>query len=254
MWRVWLKHDASADKFTAATRGVMTRIFVLCATAFAVVLGAGANVASASSKQLWYNPRVDQIGSDIAGKSVHVVGEDDWNEWASFLDDDDPSAVLGFTFPFAAPSSVLYHTIFINPDLWPTLSKAAVSGAEGSGASRYMTAVAIFSLTHEAYHQRLVSGDEGRVNACALKAFPDVLTREFGVPPTVNTTESVPSQVRVRYRVRSHNRWVYRYRWKTVSHTVTNTAPNPAFQEYVADAQDFYSNEQPPPYNTGTCW
>src|SRR4029453_1503594 len=163
------------------------------------VLGAGANVASASSKQLSYNPRVDQIGSDIAGKSVHVVGEDDWNEWASFLDaDDDPSAVLGFTFPFAAPSSVLYHTIFINPDLWPTLLKAGVNGAEGSGSSRYLTAVAIFSLTHEAYHQRLISGDEGRVNACALKAFPDVLARGFGVQPTVTKTERGPPQARVR--------------------------------------------------------
>lgn len=213
-----------------------------------------AATAQASSKQLVYNQRVDQIASDVAGTSVQVLGEDDWNEWASFLDaGDEPRAVLGFTFPFAAPSSVLYHLIFINPDLWPTLSKAGVNGAEGSGSSRYMTTVAIFSLTHEAYHQRLVSGDEGRVNACALKAFPDVLTREFGVPPTLTTTSSVPSQVRVRYRVRSHNRWVSRYRWKTVWHTVTNTAPNPVFQEYVADAQDFYSNHQPAPYNTGTC-
>jgi hypothetical protein len=249
------KSDLAADKFTAETRGFMIRVLVLCATAFAVVLGAGANVASAASKQLWYSQRVDQIGSDIAGKSVQVLGEDDWSEWASFLDaGDDPRAVLGFTFPFAAQSSVLYHVIFINPDLWPTLMNAGVNGAEGSGSSRYSTAVAIFSLTHEAYHQRLISGDEGRVNACALKAFPDVLTREFGVPPTVTTTEDVPSQVRLRYRVRSHNRWVYRYRWKTVWHTVTNTAPNPAFQEYVADAKDFYRDHQPPPYNTGTCW
>jgi hypothetical protein len=223
-------------------------------TATAVALSFAAT-AQGASKQLWYNQRVDQIGSDIAGKSVHVVGEDDWNEWASFLDaDDDPSAVLGFTHPFAAPSSALYHTIFINPDLWPTLLNAAGSGAEGSRSSRFTTTVAIFSLTHEAYHQRLISGDEGRVNACALKAFPEVLSRDFGVQPTVTTTDNVSSQVRARYRVRYHNRWVYRYRWKTVWHTVTNTSPNPVFQEYVADAQDFYSNYQPAPYNTGTCW
>ena len=108
------------------------------------------------------------------------------------------------------------------------------------------------TLTHEAYHQRLVSGDEGRVNACALKAFPDVLTHEFGVQPTVTTTRSVPSRVRVRYRTRYHHRWVYRYRWQTTWHTLTNTAPNTAYKEYVADAQDFYSNP-PPPYNSGTC-
>jgi hypothetical protein len=209
--------------------------------------------AQASSKQLWYSARVDQIAGNIAGKSVQVLGEDDWNEWASFLPGEDPRAVLGFTYPLADSSSVLYHKIFINPDLWPMLSNAAVSGAERSGSSRYMTAVAIMSLTHEAYHQRLISLDESRVNACALKAFPEVLSREFGVQPTVTTSNRVSSQVRIRYRVRSHHKWVYRYRWKTVWRSVTSTAPNSVFNEYVADAQDFYSH-QPPPYNAGTCW
>jgi hypothetical protein len=209
--------------------------------------------AQASSKQLWYSARVDEIAGNIAGKSVQVLGEDDWNEWASFLPGEDPRAVLGFTYPLAGSSSVLYHKIFINPDLWPMLSNAAVSGAERSGSSRYMTAVAIMSLTHEAYHQRLISLDESRVNACALKAFSEVLSREFGVQPTVTTSNSVPSQVRIRYRVRYHHRWVYRYRWKTVWRSVTSTAPNSVFNEYVADAQDFYSH-QPPPYNAGTCW
>lgn len=209
--------------------------------------------AQATSKQLWYSARVDQIAGNIAGKSVQVLGEDDWNEWASFLPGEDPRAVLGFTYPLADSSSVLYHKIFINPDLWPTLSNAAVSGAERSGSSRYMTAVAIMSLTHEAYHQRLISLDESRVNACALKAFPEVLSREFGVQPTVTTSNRVPSQVRIRYRVRYHHKWVNRYRWKTVWRSVTSTAPNSVFNEYVADAQDFYSH-QPPPYNAGTCW
>jgi hypothetical protein len=218
----------------------------VAALAFAVT-------AQASSKELWYSTRVDQIGANIAGKTVQVLGEDDWNEWASFLPGDDPRAVLGFTYPLVDSSSVLYGKIFINPDLWPTLSKAAVSGAESSGGSRYLTAVAIMSLTHEAYHQRLSSLDESRVNACALKAFPDVLDREFGVHRTVNTTKSVPSRVRVRYRVRVNKRWAYRYRWKTVSRTVTSTAPNSVFQEYVSDATDFYTH-QPPPYNAGTCW
>ncbi|HEY6605296.1 MAG TPA: hypothetical protein VIZ44_03045 [Gaiellaceae bacterium] len=225
-------------------------ISFIAASAAALVF---AVTAQASSKQLWYSARVDQIAGNIAGKSVQVLGEDDWNEWASFLPGEDPRAVLGFTYPLAGSSSVLYHKIFINPDLWPMLSNAAVSGAERSGSSRYMTAVAIMSLTHEAYHQRLISLDESRVNACALKAFPEVLSREFGVQPTVTTSNSVPSQVRIRYRVRYHHRWVYRYRWKTVWRSVTSTAPNSVFNEYVADAQDFYSH-QPPPYNAGTCW
>jgi len=225
-------------------------ISFIAASAAALVF---AVTAQASSKQLWYSARVDQIAGNIAGKSVQVLGEDDWNEWASFLPGEDPRAVLGFTYPLAGSSSVLYHKIFINPDLWPMLSNAAVSGAERSGSSRYMTAVAIMSLTHEAYHQRLISLDESRVNACALKAFPEVLSREFGVQPTVTTSNSVPSQVRIRYRVRYHHRWVYRYRWKTVWRSVTSTAPNSVFNEYVADAQDFYSHP-PPPYNAGTCW
>jgi hypothetical protein len=229
-----------------------TRLLVVIGIAMVALTAAAP--ALAAGKQLSSNERVDQVASDIAGTSVQVVGEDDWNEWGSFVTPEDARAVLGFTYPFAPPSSVLYHTIFINPDLWPTLSNAAVNGAEGSGSSRYLTSVAIFSLTHEAYHQRLISGDEGRVNACALKAFPDVLARDFGVQPTMTTTERAPSQVRVRYRVRYHNRWVYGYRWKTVWHTVTSTAPNPVFQEYVADAQDFYRNHQPPPYNSGTCY
>jgi hypothetical protein len=225
-------------------------ISFIAASAAALVF---AVTAQASSKQLWYSARVDQIAGNIAGKSVQVLGEDDWNEWASFLPGEDPRAVLGFTYPLAGSSSVLYHKIFINPDLWPMLSNAAVSGAERSGSSRYMTAVAIMSLTHEAYHQRLISLDESRVNACALKAFPEVLSREFGVQPTVTTSNRVPSQVRIRYRVRYHHRWIYRYRWKTVWRSVTSTAPNSVFNEYVADAQDFYSH-QPPPYNAGTCW
>jgi hypothetical protein len=225
---------------------------LLVVTAAAVELVFAVN-AQASSKQLSDSLGVDQIGSNVAGKSVQVLGEDDWSEWASFLPGDDPRAVLGFTYPLVDSSSVLYQKIFINPDLWPTLSKAAVNGAEGSGSSRYTTAVAIMSLTHEAYHQRLTSLDESRVNACALKAFPDALSREFGVQPTVTTKRSVPSQVRVRYRMRYHHRWVYRYRWKTVVRSVRSTAPNPAYQEYLADAQDFY-NHQPPPYNAGTCW
>jgi hypothetical protein len=233
-------------------RNRRTRRLVLVFAAMAALAFAGS--AQAASKQLWYTDHVDQIGSDIAGKTVNVNGEDDWNEWASFLPGDDPTTVLGFTFPFEDPSSELYHQIFISPELWPALWKAAAYGPEGSGSTRYLTAVSIFSLTHEAYHQRLMSGDEGRVNACALKAFPNVLTREFGVQPTVTTTKSVPSRVRVRYRARYHNRLVNRYRWKTVRHTVRTTAPNRVFQEYVGDVQDFYNNDQPAPYNTGTCY
>ena len=214
-----------------------------------------AGTAGASGKQLWYHPRVDQIGSDIAGVSVRVNGEDDWTEWASFVSPDDPYAVLGFTFAFAPATSILYHQILVNPDMWRPLLAFAQSSS--LTVADYTTAKSILTLTHEAFHHRLYSSDEGRVNACALKAFPDVLTREFGVAPTVTTatTEQVQTRVRVKYRVRSHGRWVVRYRWKVrvTYHEVLSTSSNPVFDVLVADAKDFYAR-QPAAYNTGTCW
>jgi hypothetical protein len=211
--------------------------------------------ASASGKQLWYHGKVDQIGSDIAGVSVHVNGEDDWTEWAYFLAPDDPYAVLGFTYVYAPATSFLYHQIFVNPDMWRPILAFAQSGS--LTVADYTTAKAIFTLTHEAYHHRLYSSDEGRVNACALKAFPDVLTHEFGVAPTITTTTTEPVQTRVRlkYRVQSHGRWVVRYRWKVAVtyQQVLSSSPNPVFDALVADANAFYA-QQPASYNTGTCW
>ena len=221
-----------------------------------LVVAAVAALAFAGSAQAAYktDPKVDAIGRNISGiYDVFVVGNDSWSFWAWDTGVKDPSAVTGFVDISAPRSSVRYHNIYISPAYWPALLGAALNGAENSGYDRSTTAKAILTLTHEAYHYRLFSGDESRVNACVLKLFPDVLTAEFGVYPTVTTERSVPSQVRVRYRVRSHNRWVYRYRLKTVWRNVSNTSPNPVFQEFVADAQYFYSH-QPPPYNSGTCY
>jgi hypothetical protein len=218
-----------------------------------------ADMASASGKQLWYHPKVDQIAADIAGFPIRVDGEDDWTEWASFVSPDDPYAVLGFTFLFAPPSSVLYHRVFVSPSMWNPLVKAALNGATATPAPEvYTTAVSVLVLIHEVYHLKLYSGDEGRVNACALQAFPDVLTREFGVQTTVPITTTVSNQVRyrVKYRVRLHGHWVVRYHWKakTVYRTIAGTAANPVYTTLLADAQDFYTNHQSAPYNTGTCY
>jgi hypothetical protein len=214
-----------------------------------------APIAGAARKQLWYNPRVDAVASDVAGTSVRVDGEDDWTEWAGFVAPDDPYAVLGFTFPFAPSSSVLYHRIFISPSLWTTLDSAVDDGVQ-SGAP-YDVAVAIMDMTHEAFHIRLVSGDEGRVNACALQAFPGVLTRDFGVPATDVQTTTVPveTRVRVKVRVKVGGHWAVRYHWKTKTsyQTSTTTVPNATYTTLVSDAQAFY-NSQPSPYSTGTCW
>jgi hypothetical protein len=233
---------------------VKTTLAMIACTAVAAAFAAN---ATAARKQLWYDPKVDAVASDVAGTSVRVDGEDDLAEWASFVTPDDPYAVLGFTFPFATPSSALYHRIFITPELWPTLRNAVEYGPQNSQSSLYGTAVAIFTMTHEAYHIRLLSGDENRVNACALQAFPTVVTKEFGVPAADTRTSTVPvtKTVRVKYKARVHRRWVTRYRWKTVTTytTTTSSVPNATYTSLVSAAHDFYSH-QDATYNTGTCW
>jgi hypothetical protein len=225
------------------------RLLLVTAALAALVL---AGTAQASSQHIHSDQRVSEIASRIGGMGLQAAGEDDWSQWAKFTGlGADATAVLGFTGWGASVG--LYNVIFISPDLWPTLVNAAANGAEASGSSRYQTAKAIMTLTHEAYHHRLSSSDEGRVNACALRAFPDVLAREFGVQSTVTTSRRVPFRAQEQYRVRLHHRWVYRYRWRTFWRSETDTAPSPVFQEFVADAGTMYRN-QPPPYNTGTCY
>ena len=233
----------------------------LAVVAALVVAASFAASASAARKNLWYDPKVDAVASDIAGTSVRVDGEDDWSEWAYLVSPEDPYAVLGFTAPFVAPSSLLYHRIFITPALWPTLAGAVDNAPQLSQESPddlYKVAVAILTLTHEAYHIKLLSGDENRVNACALQALPAVLTRDFGVPSndTHTTTVPVTTRARVKQRLKVHGRWVTRYRWttKTSYATTATTSPNATFTALVADAQDFYKNAQPASYNTGTCF
>jgi hypothetical protein len=233
----------------------MRRMLVFVAAIFAA--GVVCATAAAAQKQLWYDPKVDAVASDIAGTSVRVDGEDDWSEWASFVTPSDPYAVLGFTLLFVPSSSPLYHRIFITPAFWPYLRDAVEVGA-GSSTSSFKTAIAILTMIHEAYHIKLYSGDEGRVNACALQVFPSVLARNFGLSPTNIGTTQIPvtAKVRVKRRVKVHGHWVKRYRWlvKTTYETTSTTVPNEAYNTLVANANDFYHHYQSAPYNTGTCW
>jgi hypothetical protein len=222
--------------------------FVIAAV---VVVLAYAGSAQGSSKQFVSSPRVDQIASAVAGMSLEVLGEDDWGEWADLIYPDDPR-IMGFVSIYDPPSSPFYRRILVSPDYWAALEGAAINGPDRSGFDRYTTAVAIFTLTHEAYHFRLLSADEGLVNACALRAFPDVLKTQFGLWPTTTRTGTRSVRVRVRARVRVRRRWVTRYRWKTSHRDVTTTVPNPAYTELVADVEDFY-RRQPPSYNSGAC-
>jgi hypothetical protein len=212
----------------------------LAVTATAALVFAAS--AQASSKNLSSNSRADQIGSAIAGMNLQVTGDNDWMEWAYLSESYDPMSILGFVSIHAPASSMFYHRIFVSPEFWPALEGAAMNGAANSGFDHYKTALAIFTLTHEAYHYLLMSGDEARVNACALRAFPSVLTTHFGISPTTTRTKTKLTRVRVS---RSH--------WKTIHQRVTETVPNRLFDEFVTDVHAFYS-AQPDPYSTGWCY
>ena len=209
------------------------------------------------SKQLWYTDHYNAIASVLAGFPVEADGEDDYAEWASLLGEDF-YAVLGFTSIYASPSSPFYHRIFLAPPIWSTLLQIDSGGIES--VSRADAAKAILTLTHEAYHQRLYSGDESRVNACALRDFGWVLVNEFGVAQTTQQTVTTPktSYVRVRHAVwriskgKRVRRYVYRLVRKTTYASHTVTVLNPTYSELDSAAQTFVAS-QPPPYNSGTC-
>jgi hypothetical protein len=105
------------------------------------------------------------------------------------------------------------------------------------------------TLIHESLHWGLFSSDEGRVNACALRAFPYVIQRDFNIPATI--TQTYTYTVKVVRRVRRNGRWVNVVRY--VPRTGTQTVDNPAYVALTQAAQAFYQL-QPAPYSTGTCW
>jgi hypothetical protein len=214
--------------------------------------------AAAASKTLHDDPRLDAVASGIAGFPVAVFGEDDPAEWAQLAPSLPGAEANGFTYALAAPGDPNYRKVFLGPAVWDELEAIESTGlASVPILDRYNAAVAIMALTHETFHLRLSSTDEGRVNACALQAFPDVISTYFGVTPTVEQTITTTTTVRVRhvyYYVRVHGRRVRRVRLvpKTVTRTSTVQVSNLVYHVLVANARTSYE-AQPPPYSTGTC-
>jgi hypothetical protein len=230
--------------------------------------------AGASTKQLWYTNPINAVASDVAGFPLEADMEDDWSEWVGEIaaGGGDPSIavhVLGFTATFASPgdyiwwdygakSIFLYHRVFLSPRVYGELMQIERQGISNAASADLLgTTEGLLALVHESTHQKLHSGDESRVNACAVQELPDVLTRDYGLPATVTTTSSVPQQYRVLVtrRVRVHGRSVIRKRYVTRTRyvDVTTTSPNSVFTSIVNEIQ-WYRANQPPPYNTGTCW
>jgi hypothetical protein len=245
------------------TRSVIARLVAVVLFA-SVAVGAFTGLAGAANKTLWHMVNLDAAASEIAGFPLAVVASDNVYEWNILTGGESPYNVTGFNLTFATPSTLLYdpadgkyysayRVIFLSPYIY------AVLHTDLTHDNPYDVAITLLTLDHEAQHQRLHSGDEGRVNACAL-ADMSRFAAKF-VPPTVQQTVQVPVTytVTVRYRVRIKLRggWVYRWRNKYVTRVryedQLQTLDNPAFVAILAAARDVYS-KQPAPYSTGTCY
>ena len=228
----------------------------------ALVLAAALAWAGSAAASPQSDSRLDAVASGVAGFPVVVVGENDPTAWAAEAPSQEFAA---YSYPTAdASQTAYYHRVFIGPAIWMTLEAIENNGA--ASVDPYQAAGALMTLIHETEHVRLASTDEGRVNACALQAFPSVISSSFGV----SETDSKPSRVAhdtpvyrrvhvVRY-VREHGKRVKRAGWirKRVGTHVTYTndgppvaVPNLTFQRLVNDAQVFYDS-QPAAYH-GTC-
>jgi hypothetical protein len=247
------------------------------AAGIALALLCFAGTAAAAAKTVWtsqtYAPLVQEM-SGVPDEQLDL--EDDATDWLAVTQSPDAADILGFTCPFdLTVGDVCYHRIFVAPlvtqQLYGTIP-ISTSGTyqpiwarlQSGTEDPFDGAMAIMTLIHEAYHNRLQSSDESLVNTCALRDFGYWLSKDFQVPATVTTTTNVQSRQahRKRTRLRHHRRvhgrmrtwythkWVTRYRTVTVPQTAES--PNPLYGTLVADAEAFY-NSQPPPYNAGTC-
>lgn len=226
---------------------------------------AGTSDPGPVSKQLRHLTPLDASASEIAGFPVTVAASDNIAEW-NVLTGNDPNSqyeVSGFTYVYASPTSLLfnpydglnyaaYHTVFLSTSIYTTFM---TFNADMTKANPYNAAEALLVLDHESQHQKLHSGDESRVNACALADLPR-FTAKWIVPTTIQNVQ-VPQSYRAkaRYRAKVHGRWVWRSRYFTKVRYVTQpqTVANPAYTAVLAAAHDIYVH-QPAPYNAGTCW
>jgi hypothetical protein len=211
-----------------------------------------APLAAKQAQTLYSSTYLDGVVGGISGQPLRTVLEDDPIEWTTMFAND--LSVLGFVcFADTDPSDWCYHRVFVGPV--PTLT--FIKWSQGQTPTYWDAAVAIMTVTHEAIHYQKASGDEGRVNACALQQFPSVIDTYFGFHPTVAKTVAVTKRVwrKKRLRLLRQGRWVWvakRFR-RVVTVHVRQTVPNPDYVKLVQASQDFYAS-QPPPYNTGTCY
>src|SRR5262245_42539690 len=157
---------------------LLTGIGMVAALVCAAPAVAGTDPGPAS-KQLWHMTALDQAASEIAGFPVEVDASDSIAEWNALTGDDPNSGyrTMGFTYVTTNTSAQMYnphdgyydnayHHLYLSPSIYATF-RTNLAQANPTDAAE-----ALLVLDHESQHQRLHSGDESRVNACALADMP----------------------------------------------------------------------------------
>jgi len=208
----------------------MKKSIVLAVLAVAIHAG----VANAENQS---NSVFDQIATDVAGKPVTVYCEDDWYPWIKSFEEDglNGTYVTGFTFPDTP-------IVFVSPRQCETLWALH----ERQSVGTYYAASAIFTLAHEAVHQRGIA-DEGLTDCTALPLVAGLAVKYFGITETVTERYLVPKTIKRTVTVAKKKKTV------TVRTTVqaTRTVPNPWFQQLKVDTLRWHK-AKPAEYQ-GTC-
>jgi hypothetical protein len=208
----------------------MKKLLVLAVLAAAIQAG----VANAENQS---NPVFDQIATEVAGKPVTVHCEDDWYPWIKAFEEEglNGTGVTGFTFLEEA-------VVFVSPRQCETLW--ALHDRQSVGT--YYAASAIFTLAHEAVHQRGIA-DEGLTDCTALPLVPGLAVKYFGITQTMTERYLVPKTIKRTVTVAKKKKTV------TVRTNVpaTRTVPNPWFEQLKQDTVKWHK-AKPAEYQ-GTC-
>ena len=210
------------------------KTFVVTAVMAVVAAALLAGTASAASQP---NPVFDQIATEVAGKPVAVYCENDWYPWIKYFESDgvNGAVVNGFTFPDVP-------TVFISPRQCETLW--ALHNRESVGT--YYAASAIFTLAHEAVHQRGIA-DEGVTDCTAMPLVAGIALKYFGITETITQQYLVPKTIKRTVTVGTKKKTI------TIRTSVeaSRAIPNPWFEQLKTDTVRWHK-AKPAEYQ-GTC-
>lgn len=182
------------------------------------LMGVGAGSAGAANLP---NPVFDQIASEVAGKPVSVYCETDWFVWIKAFESIgvNGGGINGFT-------NLSTPTVFVSPRQCETLW--ALHARENVGT--YYAASAVFTLAHEAVHQRGIT-DEGVTDCTAMPLVAGIAVRYFGIAEFVTQTYLVPKTIKRTVVVGKKKKTIT----VRTMEQATRQVPNPWFEQFKAD-------------------